>query len=198
MSLTVFLVLNAFVLLIAAVVIMHRQMSPQHPLRQMLETEAQEREGRVYGGFYPHLEFMLMDLLVSVWISARGKNTPEYVSIETTWITPQDVPFSVFPENAVTVAGKNFGIDDIEVHDPEFDAAYCVTGQDHRRIRELLDRDVQQFLLSLKDKSPKLEVDLKSFRLVIPSLPRADAELKEQIDAAVGIITRLKEVMVNA
>src|SRR5688572_17983244 len=101
LPLILFLVFDAFVVLIVTIVIMHKQMSPQHPLRQMLETEAQLRGGQVHvKNFVPRIDFPLADQRVGVWIAQGGRNSPPGVCIEAHWPAPPDMELYMFRENA--------------------------------------------------------------------------------------------------
>jgi len=68
MPIILLLVTGAFIALIVSILIMHRQMSPHHPLRQMLESEAQARGGHVQE---TQLRFSFQGFIVNVGFSQR-------------------------------------------------------------------------------------------------------------------------------
>jgi hypothetical protein len=59
---------------------------------------------------------------------------------------------SIYPKNLFRSAGKFFGMQDIEVRDPEFDSEYIIKGTDEAMVRALLASErIQQLMRSSKE-----------------------------------------------
>ena len=89
---------------------------------------------------------------------------------------------------------KAQGCKTIVIGNPEFDDSFILKCDQEMLFRSFLTMELQQALLGIKDKDPQLRINNRELDLLIPSIPREDAEYDSLIDCglrAIDIARRL-------
>lgn len=68
---------------------------------------------------------------------STGKSSTTYTRLRAPYRNPGGFRFNVSPENFLSGIGRFFGMEDLEIGAPEFDAAWVVQGSDPSRVRRL-------------------------------------------------------------
>ena len=71
-------------------------------------------------------------------VSMGGHSHITYTRIRAPYLNPEGFRFTIYRESLFSGLGKLFGMQDIEVGDPEFDRAFIVKGNDESRVIHLL------------------------------------------------------------
>jgi hypothetical protein len=99
---------------------------------------------------WPRVEFPYRGhrVLVDMY-STGGKHPVYFTQFRTTW-PDQRTRCEVFPDSLMTRIGKFFGMQDIEIGSPRFDADYIIHGSDVGDVRRLLTPGVQSAIGRLR------------------------------------------------
>ncbi len=132
------------ILAIVTVVIAFRIYQAQQHV-QALKRIANRYRGRLEAGtlfFSPgqiRLRFQGYPALVK-YVSYGSQNAHTHFSI--TWPDPS-FRLEVYPQDAFSGFRRLWGMEDIEIGSPQFDAAYYISGNSRRAVRDLLSAEVQ-------------------------------------------------------
>ena len=121
----------------------------------------------------PSVNFVYKNAYVLLDIySSGGKSNKYYTQLRINW---PDSSFrcEVSPAGVLSRVGKFFGMGDIEIGSPRFDADYVITGNDVSELREFLTRAVQQRINELRS----LGRDFRSFRCYGPDDPTSAGDI---------------------
>jgi hypothetical protein len=121
--------------------IRHRLFGPSR--KEIWTKLSEEMHGRyVSGGMWKgdkvvveHGEWLLT---LDTFAVSTGKVTIIYTRMRAAFVNPSGFRFNVYRKSAFSGIAKFFGMQDIEVGDPEFDAEFIVKSDDESRIRLLL------------------------------------------------------------
>lgn len=99
---------------------------------------------------WPRVEFRYRGhrVLVDMY-STGGKHPIHYTQLRATW-PEQRSRCEVYPDSLMTRIGKFFGMQDIEIGSPQFDADYIIHGSDVGDVRRLLTPGVQSAIGRLR------------------------------------------------
>lgn len=114
------------------------------PSRKELWTKlSQEINARyVDGGFWKgdkvQIDHKDWTLTLDTYAVSTGKVTVVYTRMRAPYVNSGGFRFTVYRRSAFTGIGKFFGMQDIEVGDPEFDHDFVIKANDEYKVRELL------------------------------------------------------------
>jgi hypothetical protein len=74
------------------------------------------------------------------------------------YVNPEGFRFSIHRNGVFTNLGKLFGMQDIEVGDPEFDEAFVIKGTDEFKVRDLF---AEPKLRALVSAQPRIRLEVK-------------------------------------
>lgn len=114
---------------------------------------AAEVDGRfTEGGWF---EASKVEVEVGEWLvtldhytRSTGKHSTTYTRLRAPYRNPRGVRFSVSPENFFHGIGKAFGMQDVQLGFPEFDARWIVQGNDEQALRRIFGSESVRSLLS--------------------------------------------------
>ncbi len=95
---------------------------------------------------FPQVVFQLGDNRTVLSYSHHGDDVQTHLTIS---IYDIRVRLELRPQGMAQRLGKYFGMQDIEVGAPEFDAAFVIQGSNERGIRDFLSSEVRQSIMSL-------------------------------------------------
>lgn len=91
---------------------------------------------------------------------STGKSSTTYTRLRAPYANPAGFRFNVSPENFLSGIGRFFGMQDLAIGVPEFDAAWVVQGNDEDRVRRLFsDREIRSLLGSAGSVSFRVQND---------------------------------------
>jgi hypothetical protein len=79
-----------------------------------------------------------------------------------------DFEIQIHPEDYVEKISKLFGMKEIEVGNPKFDNKYIIKGTDHKYVKLLLDKTVQDFMIKFNFYTFQLKTDTNSELMIMP------------------------------
>lgn len=121
---------------------------------------------------------------VSLSLSHSSRNSPAQTQLAAELSAPAALAVWIGPENKLITFGKRWGLQDIEVMRPDFDAKFLVRGPEEHRIREFLTPQIQELLLKWQSRQATLNVKDNRFRFIVYELIGDEALLEEFIEDA--------------
>ncbi len=79
-----------------------------------------------------------------------GQHSQTYTRIRAPYVNPGGFRFTIYRKTIFTGIGKLLGMQDVEVGDPDFDAAFVVRGNDEGRLRALLANERIRQLIAMQ------------------------------------------------
>jgi hypothetical protein len=126
------------------------------------------------------------------YTESDGHSGQEYTRMRAPYVNPDGFRFTVYRKGVFTELGKLFGMQDIEVGDPEFDEAFVVKSNDEGRVRTLL---ADAGLRRLIEAQPKVKLKVKdSEGWFGPTFPADVDELHFQVPGVIKDKPRLKDL----
>ena len=117
---------------------------------QELKRFAASWKGRIHpGGFFepPGVSFRLEDLPASIDFTQHGDDpTQTHFTVPLTTVR---LRLELRPQTSMRQLGKYLGMQDIEIGDPEFDAAFIIQGSNPRLIEEFLAPSVRAAIMRI-------------------------------------------------
>lgn len=167
-------------------------------LKKILKQQALQRNGHVTGGgmfavlqlFFPH-----EDLEIEILLLPGGRNTPPYTYVKCGLPLMREFRILISREySGISKIGRIFGMQDFQINNPDFDKSFVIQASDEMIVRNLLTPEIQDRLLQIKDKNPRLEIKQNRFKFSIARIPRESHEYNPLIDTALLVISRLREL----
>jgi hypothetical protein len=124
----------------------------QQNRKATLERVAQRFRGRMEGGDLftpPQVRLRFQNYPAVLKYTSHGKRG-QHTHFTITWPDPS-LRCELYPQNLMSELRKLWGMEDIEIGSPQFDAAYFISGNSRQAVRELLSRDVQVAVFRLSD-----------------------------------------------
>ena len=151
----------AFVAFVIVMVALVTVLSLRHTMRRhqriaaVLESVSSSVGGRVQAGHWltamPVLHFRVRELAAWLELTSSGGKHPVLYTEITVKLGGVDVlPLRLAPEGFLTKVGKLFGLQDVEVGDKAFDAAFSIATSSPGPLTRFLSPSVRQMILRLR------------------------------------------------
>ncbi|WP_422928819.1 DUF3137 domain-containing protein [Singulisphaera sp. PoT] len=131
-------------------------------------------------------------ITLDTYNKSEGKHSHPYTRMRVPYLNPDGFRFKIYRKGPFTELGKLFGMQDIEVGDPDFDEAFVIQGNDEAKVKELLSSKSLRVHLSLQ---PRLHFQVKDdegwFK---PRFPEGVDELSFEIRGTLKDLDRLKNL----
>lgn len=115
--------------------------------RLATEVEGRFREGGWFESSKVEVDVGPWTVVLDTFTRSAGKSRTTYTRLRAPYVNPGRFRFQVSPQNFLSDLGRFFGMQDVAVGVPEFDAAWVVQGTDEARLRELFaDEDLRALL----------------------------------------------------
>ncbi|MCD4781064.1 MAG: DUF3137 domain-containing protein [Candidatus Omnitrophica bacterium] len=121
------------------------------------------------------------------------KNSPPYTMLKCDLNVQNDCSLNVYPETVLSKIGKGLGGQDILMGYPPFDEVFIIKSKNEMLARSVLVPEIQESILSLKNKHPHLKLNKKKFELSVPQDIMVEEEIDQFIDVAQKIVRKIKE-----
>ena len=170
----------------------------QQLLKQILGDQARKRGGEIVKGtllFWPSLKLTSSrGDEIKIFVMPGGKHHPPetYVQAQLTF-SHDRFRLRVCRELRILGIGTVFG-QDIQLGQPVFDEAFIIQGEPEHQVRHVLNYEVQQCLLDLKDWNVVLEIKNKTLKFHTPRRLKTAEEFDRLIDAGQMLIQRCYEL----
>lgn len=162
---------------------------------RILKQQAQKRNGSIKSNMlFSRLVFPHQDLEVALWFTTGGKNSPPYTHVNCKLPLIREYKLDLFRQTAFSNIGKKFGMQDIQINNPDFDDSFIIQGSDEMAVRNILSQDIQQKLLAYKDYNPAININRRQFSVRIPQLLINNEQYDEFIDIALTVIDKVKQI----
>ena len=113
-----------------------------------------------------------------------------YTRMRAPYVNPEEFRFTIYRKGIFSELGKLLGMQDIEVGDPEFDAAFIIKGSDEYRVRDLF---ANAQIRKMVQAQPKIRLDVKDTEGWFgPKFPEDVDELHFQVVGVIKDVERLK------
>lgn len=190
--------LIAFALIFLVAFFFHR--SQGRKISEFLEYQRVRRGGTISRSTFFHLPEFTFDqdgVEFSVCSSAGGKNRPPKTTATAVFELPSDflpiTAITVYRESMFSGIGKSLGMQDIHIGGGgEFDQTFIIKGINELFVREVLNLDVQQTLLRLKNYEPTLLVEKYTTSITVPRFLKTNEEYTAIIDATITTLSSVK------
>jgi hypothetical protein len=126
-------------------------------------------------------------------VSAGGHSHITYTRIRAPFLNPEGFRFTIYRASLFSGLGKLFGMQNIELGDPEFDRAFIVKSNDEPRVIGLLaDLKIRELIQS----QPKFLLDVRDNEGWFgPAFPPDADELRFQVVGIIKDLERLKALV---
>ena len=158
--------------------------------RLAAEVEGRFREGGWLASSVVEVDVGPWTVALDSFTQSTGKHSTTYTRLRTPFANAEGFRFDVSPQTFLSGIGKVFGMQDVEIGVPEFDAAWVIQGSDEAKLRAFFRDDGLRTLL--RGAGPV------SFRIVSgggffgPKLPAGTSELVLVTVGTVKDMARLK------
>jgi hypothetical protein len=102
------------------------------------EIDAQYVPGTFWKGDKVVAEHGDLTVTLDTYAVSTGHTTIVYTRLRAPYVNPSGFRFSVYRKNVFSGIGKLFGMEDVEIGDPQFDHDFIVKATSESRVRELL------------------------------------------------------------
>ena len=96
----------------------------------------------VEGGFFKNgkveAEHGQWVVTLDTFVVSTGKSAIVFTRLRAPYVNPDSFRFTIYRKRIFSDIGKWFGMQDIEIGDPEFDDAFIIKGTDEAKVRALL------------------------------------------------------------
>ena len=140
-------------------------------LQKILTLQAVKRNGKVEPTEFlllPTLVFPHQQLTINVCSYPARKYSSASTQIETQLSTAELRSFHISPEGVFTKLGKAITGNDVKFGNPQFDDSFLVKSNNEKFLRKIVDIELQQELLNLKQFNPSLSLQEGTLNLTIP------------------------------
>lgn len=111
------------------------------------ELEGRHTPGGWFTGSKVEVDVGPWTVTLDTFVVRTGKSSKTYTRLRAPYENPGGFRFNVSPENFLSGIGRFFGMQDLEIGVPEFDADWVVQGTDHARLRNLFaDPEIRSLL----------------------------------------------------
>lgn len=161
--------------------------------RQLSEqVHGQYVDGGMWTGDKVVVEHGDWTLTLDTYVVSTGKTVIVFTRMRAPFVNPGGFRFNVYRKSVFSGIGKFFGMQDIEVGDPQFDADFIVKSSDESRVRQLLgNARIRELLEKQKDVSFTVKDDEGWFGAKFPD---GVDELNFAVVGIIKDIDRLKQL----
>jgi len=150
----------------------------------------------VDGGFWKGdkvvVEHADWTLTLDTYAVSTGKATVVFTRMRAPFVNPGGFRFDIYRKSVFSSIGKFFGMQDIEVGDPQFDVDFIVKSTDESRVRQLLgNARIRELLEKQKDVDFSVKDDEGWFGA---KFPEGVDELNFAVVGIIKDIDRLKQL----
>ena len=126
------------------------------------------------------------------YTATTGETHVTYTRMRAPYVNPEGFRFTIYRKGILSELCKFFGMQDIEVGDPEFDEAFIIKGTDETRVQNLFaDAKLRELIRA----QPKLQLKVKdSEGWFGPAFPDNVDELYFQVIGVIDDVVRLKSL----
>ena len=149
-------------------------------------------EGRTFKTDKVQVSHLQWTLTLDTYVVSTGKSTMVFTRMRAPYVNPDGFRFNVYRKGVFSGIGKFFGMQDLEVADSEFDAAFIIKATDEGRIRQLLSNQRLRALISgQNDIQFSVKDDEGWFG---PTFPEGVDELNFVVLGVIKDVERLKQL----
>jgi hypothetical protein len=142
-------------------------------------------------------------VVLDTYTESDGESGTTYTRMRAPFLNPSGFRFVIYRKGPLSGLGKFFGMQDIEVGDPEFDEAFIIQGNDEETVHKLLGdpklRDMIQaqpkIRLEIKDNEgwfgPKFPEDVDELLFRVPGVIKDVERLKSFFDLFAAVLDQL-------
>jgi hypothetical protein len=159
---------------------------------RQLSTEigAQYKEGGFWKGDKVEAKHGEWRVTLDSYTVSTGKVTIVYTRMRAPYVNADGFRFKVYRKSIFSGVGKLLGMQDIEVHDEQFDEDFIVKGTDEGRVRALLSNPkIRELIAAQKDIQFEVKDDEGWFG---PTFPEGVDELSFVVVGIIKDVERLK------
>ena len=174
-----------------ALIFFRTQVSKALPL---LETQARKRNGSIKSGafiFYPQIKMQHNAGEISVYPVSGSKNSPPFTYFVCKLNVESRGSLRVGKEYKTHGFIKKLGLQDIELHIPDFDKHFLIQG-DESFARAYLNENTRNALSTLVEWRPYLSINKKKLSLAIPKHLRSDNDYDLFIETGLSLLSQLQ------
>jgi hypothetical protein len=156
----------------------------------LFEKQAVKRKGTILKGtlFTPKLKFFYKNHEITMFITPGSRYSPPYIHVRFQFNTLLHFSMTIYRESLSSTLGKKLGIQDVVTGSESFDAAFIIKASDELSVMRLLPYEMQEKLLSIKEKRPNVTLKDNSLELKCPKIPKNEEEYDNIIETALGFI----------
>jgi hypothetical protein len=126
------------------------------------------------------------------YVVSTGKVTIVYTRMRAPYVNPDGFRFSVYRHGVFSDLGKLFGMQDVEVAQPEFDRDFIIKGNDEGKLRQLFANPrIRELISGQKEISFSVKDDEGWFG---PTFPEGVDELAFLVVGVIKDVERLKHL----
>ena len=126
------------------------------------------------------------------YVVSTGKVTVVYTRMRAPYVNPDGFRFRVYRHGVFSDLGKLFGMQDVEVGQPEFDRDFIIKGNDEGKLRQLFaNPKIRELISGQKDLNFSVKDDEGWFG---PAFPEGVDELAFLVVGIIKDIERLKHL----
>jgi hypothetical protein len=92
-------------------------------------------------------------------VVSTGKVTLVFTRFRAPYVNPDGFRFRIYRRSSLSGLGKLFGMQDIEVGDPDFDEAFIIQGNDEEKVKNFFSKPRIRELVSVQ---PRIELAVKN------------------------------------
>jgi hypothetical protein len=97
-------------------------------------------------------------IVLDTYTVSEGESSTTYTRLRAPFLNPGGFRFATYRKGPFSGMGKLFGMQDIEVGDPEFDEAFIIQGNDEETVRELFGNTrIRELMLA----QPRIRFEIK-------------------------------------
>jgi hypothetical protein len=145
-------------------------------------------------------------IVLDTYTVSEGESSTTYTRMRVPFLNPGGFRFVIYRKGLFSGLGKFFGMQDIEVGDPEFDEAFIIQGNDEGTVYKLLaDPKIRQMIqaqpkirLEIKDNEgwfgPKFPEDVDELLFQVPGVIKDVARLKSLFDLFAAVLDQLSQI----
>lgn len=140
-------------------------------LQKILERQAVKRNGKIEPAEFlllPTLVFPHQQLMVNVLSYPPRRHSTASTQIETQIPTADLRAFHISPEGVFTQIGKAITGEDVKIGNNQFDDSFLIKSNNEDFLREIIDAELQQELLNLKQFNLSLSLQEGTLNLTVP------------------------------
>jgi hypothetical protein len=178
--------------LVIAVIILYFQRKQQ---QEILQYQAEKRNGHIESSnFLTPIRLVLPfgDQFLYIYTVPGGKNRPSKTIAELTGSTTLFPQIKIGRNTLFQKALETFGKERFPSGNEEFDQTFVVHTDDDVSARRILTFEIQKNLMDMASKSPSVEIEPQSFKLVILRTLKDSEGYDLFIDTALAILNKFK------